>query len=385
MIKLISIFFLLLFQFSFGQLKINNVKSPNELMNVLLGDSEKIIVDNITFKGSPNAFGIFSCKLSYNTFIKEGIIMSTGDVKNALGPNDNKKASTKLNFLSDKDINIISGNKGCYDTALFEFDLVSKTDKIQFNFLFASEEYPEYVNKNVNDTFAFIVTNTNTKTSKNIAILNENENIPITVDNINHVNNSSYYTPNIGWNKKLLTTYKNDIQKLELPFVFQYDGFTKLLSATTNVIPNVKYHFKLGISDVGDQLYDSAIFLEANSLKSIGDFPESNNVVIEFNILFNTASSKIIGDESFQFLDQIIIKLKKQQNLKIKIIGHTDKEGSADYNKILSIKRAKSVASYLIDIGISKSRITTDGKGALFPKSDHKSENRRVEFNFYDQ
>ncbi len=384
MSKLISIFFLLLIQFSFGQLKINNVKTPNELMNVLLGDSENILVDNITFKGSPNAFGIFSCKLSYNTFIKEGIIMSTGDVKNALGPNNNSQASTKLNFLSDKDINIISGNKGCYDTALFEFDLVSKTNKIQFNFLFASEEYPEYVNKNVNDTFAFIVTNTKTKTSKNIAILNENENIPITVDNINHINNSSYYTPNIGWSKKLLTTYKNDIQKLELPFVFQYDGFTKLLSATTNVIPNVKYHFKLGISDVGDQLFDSAIFLEANSLKSIGDFPDSNNLVIEFNILFNTASSKIIGDESFEFLDQIVIKLKKQQNLKIKIIGHTDKEGSVDYNKILSVKRAKSVASYLIDNGINQSRITTGGKGALFPKSDNKSENRRVEFNFYD-
>lgn len=381
MSKLINVFFLLLIQFSFGQLKINNVKSPNELMNVLLGDSENILVDNITFKGSPNAFGIFSCKLSYNTFIKEGIIMSTGDVKNALGPNNNSQASTKLNFLSDKDINIISGNKGCYDTALFEFDLVSKTDKIQFNFLFASEEYPEYVNKNVNDTFAFIVTNTKTKTSKNIAILNENENIPITVDNINHVNNSSYYTPNIGWSKKLLTTYKNDIQKLELPFVFQYDGFTKLLSATTNVIPNVKYHFKLGISDVGDQLFDSAIFLEANSLKSIGKKP--NNFIVEFKILFKTASEVIEGKESFVFLDKIVTKLKNNKNLKVKIIGHTDNEGSISFNNSLSVNRAKSVSEYLIKNNIHKSRMIVVGKGSGSPKSEIKSENRRVEFVFY--
>ncbi len=382
MFKLNYIFFFFIIQFSFGQLKINNVKSPNELMNVLLGDTERIIVDNISFKGSPNAFGIFSCNLSYNTFITEGIIMSTGDVKNALGPNDDKKKSTKLNFLSDNDINIISGNKGCYDTALFEFDLVSETDKIQFNFLFASEEYPEYVNKNVNDTFAFIVTNTKTKSSKNIAILNEDENIPITVDNINHINNSSYYIPNINWNKELLTKHKNDIKTLELPFVFQYDGFTKLLSATTNVIPNVKYHFKLGISDVGDQLYDSAIFLQANSLKSIGKIPKSNSSVIEFKILFKTASAKIIGNESFNFLDQIVIKLKKQKDLKIKIIGHTDNEGTEVYNQVLSVQRAKSVAKYFMDNAINENRIRFEGKGASSPKSNNKSDNRRVEFIF---
>ncbi len=382
MFKLNYIFFFFIIQFSFGQLKINNVKSPNELMNVLLGDTERIIVDNISFKGSPNAFGIFSCNLSYNTFITEGIIMSTGDVKNALGPNDDKKKSTKLNFLSDNDINIISGNKGCYDTALFEFDLVSETDKIQFNFLFASEEYPEYVNKNVNDTFAFIVTNTKTKTSKNIAILNEDENIPITVDNINHINNSSYYIPNINWNKELLTKHINDIKTLELPFVFQYDGFTKLLSATTNVIPNVKYHFKLGISDVGDQLYDSAIFLQANSLKSIGKIPKSNSSVIEFKILFKTASAKIIGNESFNFLDQIVIKLKKQKDLKIKIIGHTDNEGTEVYNQVLSVQRAKSVAKYFMDNAINENRIRFEGKGASSLKSNNKSDNRRVEFIF---
>lgn len=381
MSKLINIFFLLVFQYSLGQLKINNVKTPNELMNVLLGDTENIIVTNITYKGSPNSFGIFTCKLSYNSFIDNGIIMSTGNAKHAIGPNDNNKKSSKVNFLSDNDINKISGNKGCYDTALFEFDLVSKTDKIQFNFLFASEEYPEYVNKNVNDTFAFIVTNTKTKTSKNIAILNENKDIPISVDNINHINNSEYYTSNVRWNNTLLTKYKNDFKKLELPFVFQYDGFTKLLSATTDVVPNIKYHFKLGISDVGNQLYDSAIFLEANSLKSIGKKP--NNFIVEYKILFKTASEIIEDKESFIFLDKIVNKLKSNKNLKVKIIGHTDNEGSVSFNKSLSVNRAKSVSEYLIMNNIHKNRMIVVGKGSDSPKSEIKSENRRVEFVFY--
>jgi len=316
--------------------------------------------------------------------------MSNGYVKNAIGPNTDTKKSTKVNFMSDPDINRISGNKGCYDTALFEFDLISATDEIQFNFFFASEEYPEYINKNVNDTFIFLVTNTVTKTSENIALLNGDKNTPITVDYINHLTNSEYYIPNIPWNKETMNAYRNDINKLELPFTFQYDGLTKLLNANVTVIPEVKYHFKLGISDVGDQLYDSAIFLEANSLRSIGkkrNLADKLNEIddqlsIDFNIRFELASDIIKGEESFKLLDDIIIQLLKHYDLKIEIIGHTDTTGSIDYNKKLSAKRAKSVADYLKRNAIDTSRIITKGVGATMPKSSLKSENRRVEFVF---
>jgi len=377
-------------QLSQSQLKIKEAISAEELMAVLLGDTENIIVSNLSIKGSPNSFGEFKCKLDYNDIIPEGIIMSNGYVKNAIGPNTDTKKSTKVNFMSDPDINRISGNKGCYDTALFEFDLISATDEIQFNFFFASEEYPEYINKNVNDTFIFLVTNTVTKTSENIALLNGDKNTPITVDYINHLTNSEYYIPNIPWNKETMNAYRNDINKLELPFTFQYDGLTKLLNANVTVIPEVKYHFKLGISDVGDQLYDSAIFLEANSLRSIGkkrNLADKLNEIddqlsIDFNIRFELASDIIKGEESFKLLDDIIIQLLKHYDLKIEIIGHTDTTGSIDYNKKLSAKRAKSVADYLKRNAIDTSRIITKGVGATMPKSSLKSENRRVEFIF---
>jgi len=359
-------------------------------MAILLGDTENIVVSNLSIKGSPNSFGEFKCKLDYNDIIPEGIIMSNGYVKNAIGPNTDTQKSTKVNFMSDADINRISGNKGCFDTALFEFDLISATDKIQFNFFFASEEYPEYVHKNVNDTFIFLVTNTITKTSENIAILNGNKNIPISVDYINHITNSEYYLPNIPWNKETMNTYRNDIKKLELPFTFQYDGFTKLLNATVTVIPEVKYHFKLGISDVGDQLYDSAIFLEANSLRSTGKKRSladklkeiDTQLSVDFNIKFEVASDKIKGEESFKLLDDIIRQLLKYNDLNIEIIGHTDDVGSFDYNKSLSIKRAKSIANYLGINNIDATRIITKGVGATQPKGNIKSENRRVEFVF---
>lgn len=388
--KYLCICLFLFFQFSQSQLKIEENLTAEELMAILLGDTENIIVSNLSIKGSPNAFGKFKCNLDYNDMIPEGVIMSNGYVQNAIGPNNDTQKSTKVNFMSDPDINRISGNKACYDTALFEFDLISVTDKIQFNFFFASEEYPEYVHKNVNDTFIFLVTNTITSKSENIAILNGDKNIPITVDYINHKTNSDYYIPNIPWNEDTLNKYRNDIAKLELPFTFQYDGFTKLLNATVTVVPEVKYHFKLGISDVGDQLYDSAIFLEANSLRSIGNKQALSERItnikeklsVDFNIGFEVDSDNIKGKESYKLLDEIVNELRKHNDLNIEIIGHTDDTGTFNYNEILSVKRARAVSNYLISNNIETSRIITKGVGATQPKSDVRFENRRVEIIF---
>ena len=245
--KLFLIALLTFCKLSFSQLKVSSVSNANELMNTLLGDSENITVSNISLSGSKKTFGIFNTNLQYNTFFNEGIIMSTGIAKDASGPNDDSKKSSKINFTSDKDINVIAEHKGCYDTALFEFDLISATDEIQFRYCFASEEYPEYVLKNVNDVFMFMVTNLEAETSENIAVLNGNPNVPITVDHINPKINSEYYIENIAYNRSNIETLKNNLAKLELAQSFQYDGFTTVLIAKAKVVPNTKYHFKLGI------------------------------------------------------------------------------------------------------------------------------------------
>ncbi|WP_290701345.1 OmpA family protein [Lacinutrix sp.] len=375
---------------SFAQLKVSDVSNANVLMNTLLGDSENIIVSNITTKGGKKTFGLFKANLNHNLFFKEGIIMSTGLAKDAIGPNDDSKKSSKINFQSDKDINIIADNKGCYDTSLFEFDLISATDEIQFNYCFASEEYPEYIFKNVNDIFIFLVTNLDTQTSKNIAILNGDSNKPITVDHINAKTNSEYYIENSSYNISTIKTLKDNPVKFELSKSFQYDGFTTVLVAKTKVIPNTKYHFKLGISDVGDQLYDSAMFLQANSLKSTGKKPQlkedlnnfETTISLDFSISFETDSSKIKGEHSFLLLEEIINILKSKPQITAKIIGHTDSVGIIEYNDILSSNRAKSVKAYLTKSGIDASRLTTKGMGERQLKNDNPDDNRRVEFVF---
>lgn len=372
-----------------GQLKVFEINDSEDIINELLGENEDITISNMKLYGQLESFGLYNCPLYYNELPKEGIIMSTGNINNAIGPNNDTRKSSKVNHNCDEDIFKIA-KKTCYDTALIEFDLVSETDEIQFNYFFASEEYPEFINKNVNDVFIFLVTNLMDNTSENIAVLNHETKTPITVDHVNHEFNSEYYLKSVLWSEENRKKYHDSLNVLELSYTFQFDGFTKMLTAKAKVIPHVTYRFKLGISDIGDQYYDSAIFLQANSLKSVGNTLDITSTIekigselsIDYDINFETASVVIEGEESFKLLANVFEELQKNKNLIITIIGHTDKNGSATYNNELSYRRAESVKNYFLTKGIAAHRISTLGKGASEPKSASFADNRRVEIIF---
>lgn len=99
------------------------------------------------------------------------------------------------------------------------------------------------------------------------------------------------------------------------------------------------------------------------------------------NIYFETNKSRILP-ESYQPLYDIIVELKLQPNLKVEIVGHTDKHGDPKANQKLSEERAKAVADFFISKGIDPSRITTRGEGFSKPVSEVDQKNRRVEFIF---
>jgi len=71
-------------------------------------------------------------------------------------------------------------------------------------------------------------------------------------------------------------------------------------------------------------------------------------------------------------------------NMHVRVIGHTDSTGSDAVNNPLSMDRAQSVRSYLVNKGVSAGRIDTEGKGSYLPvadntSSDGRARNRRVE------
>ncbi|TPN85378.1 OmpA family protein [Aquimarina algicola] len=102
-------------------------------------------------------------------------------------------------------------------------------------------------------------------------------------------------------------------------------------------------------------------------------------------ILFKTGSADIIGGAE-NIIKEVATALKEVPDVNIKIIGHTDADGSVEKNKTLSEQRAKAVKMMLVEQhDIRFSRIITEGKGETSPIADNsspqgKAKNRRVEF-----
>lgn len=97
---------------------------------------------------------------------------------------------------------------------------------------------------------------------------------------------------------------------------------------------------------------------------------------------YNRATIKPV---SFPILQEVVTLMKARPKMKLQIQGHTDNQGSRDYNVNLSKQRAASVKNYLVGQGIDKSRLTSEGYGPDKPidtndTAEGKAKNRRVDF-----
>lgn len=266
--KLLLILSLLPF-FAVGQLVTSSSQSPAQLVqNVLLGQG--VDVSNITFQGAAQAIGSFN---GANTVLgfSEGIIITTGTVNKVPngphGPNNKGNATVNNNIGGYNRLTQLVGAP-TYNAAVLEFDFVPYSDTVTFRYIFGSEEYREYVNTDFNDIFSFFISGPGYVGYQNIAKLPNNT--PVTINNINdgYINNGAYVPQ---CNNCQYFVYNGDGS--EAPYnqqakYIQYDGYTKPLEAVAKVECGKKYHLIIAIADVNDALYDSGIFLEANSLTS---------------------------------------------------------------------------------------------------------------------
>jgi outer membrane protein OmpA-like peptidoglycan-associated protein len=117
---------------------------------------------------------------------------------------------------------------------------------------------------------------------------------------------------------------------------------------------------------------------------------EGSNVRILQQVHFETASATILPD-SFPMLTEIAQLLKANPGIKrMRIEGHTDSHGAADYNLDLSKRRAASVRSWLIERGTASGRLESEGYGLTRPIQSNdtvagRAANRRVEFKIIDE
>jgi outer membrane protein OmpA-like peptidoglycan-associated protein len=125
--------------------------------------------------------------------------------------------------------------------------------------------------------------------------------------------------------------------------------------------------------------------LKPVEVASIQVSPIEENVKITLNNIFFDFDRSTLKSESFAELNRIVTLMNEKPNMQVEIAGHTDPVGPADWNMGLSERRAKSVARYLTEKGISKDRISVVffGETKLIDLTNTKegnAKNRRVEF-----
>ncbi len=221
--------------------------TPQELVEDVL-ITGCLTASNITFTGESEQIGYFSDGIPGLDF-EIGIIMSTGNVADAPGPNISGSTGDNLGGPGDSDLEAIMSGEA-HDAAILEFDFVPASDEVAFEYVFGSEEYMEFANSSFNDGFAlFISGGPEGYSNENIALI-PGTTTPVSINNINETNNSTYYINN------------------ETGADIEYDGLTVTLTARADVTACETYHIKMAITDVSDGIYDSAIFLKANSFTS---------------------------------------------------------------------------------------------------------------------
>ncbi|MGB1205428.1 MAG: choice-of-anchor L domain-containing protein [Chitinophagales bacterium] len=242
-----------------GPIQTQSGLTPQYLVEDVFIGGGCFTVENISFSGAGVAGGYFS-NGSSSIGLDEGIILSSGDIATAEDNNDNadfpnlsflnNTGTDLLNVAGDVDLDLAGNSE---DAAVLEFDFTPTTNIITFDYVFASEEYPDYVDAGFNDVFGFFISGPGingifSNNAENIALI-PNTNTYVAIDNVNDEDFSQYYIANTG-------------------NLIDYDAYTTILTAIATVIPCETYHIKLAISDIGDGVLDSAVFLAANSFSA---------------------------------------------------------------------------------------------------------------------
>ena len=250
--------------------KLFNTYTPEELVKKVFIKGGDCSVENVTFKGlgwnsttqqwtsttnvGDRSLGYFSHGTEEGLGMKNGLVLVTGNIKDAKGPNTLNNGMIGGLVGTDADLNgLLTSGYTAYTISILEFDFYPSTTAISFDYIFASEEWPSFTCTGFNDVFGFFISGPGISGNKNIALV-PGTNLPVSINSVNDQYcgsaNVQYYVPAAG---NIYT---------------QFNAHTKMFTtATQTVQPGQKYHLKLAVANVnGDNWYGSGVFLRTGSL-----------------------------------------------------------------------------------------------------------------------
>lgn len=236
-----------------NELTINTSATALDMANAIFGTG--VTVTTASFQGDAASSGVYSGALGTIAGISptdSGVILSTGrvvDFTNSSGTTNTNTAAnlstdTAAGINGDAQLNTVAG-MATFDGAILNATFVPDGDYLTMQFVFSSEEYPEYVNGSVNDAFGVWVNGTFVPVTVSVAG-------NVAIDEVNGGKNENLYRDNT------LDQFNTEM-----------DGITYVLSLKAPVNKGVANTIKIGIADGGDSIYDSNLLIMGDSVQTV--------------------------------------------------------------------------------------------------------------------
>ena len=222
--------------------------TATDMANAIFGDG--VTVTGATYYGDIDSAGIYTDgdRLAPGVMPSDsGVILSTGNAESFTNTRGsaNQNANTSVNtsgINNHPDFNAEAGT-ATYDAAYLDVDFIPDSNLMTMQFVFSSEEYPEFQNSIYQDFVGVWINGQLVEVE-----VGDGDTDP---GNINTTNNINMYVDN-----------QNSDYNTEM------DGFTITMTLTMNVNPGVVNSMRIAIADVSDSQYDSNLLIAGNSVQT---------------------------------------------------------------------------------------------------------------------
>lgn len=253
------------------------------MARLIFGDGARVV--SASYTGDSRSSAIYSNGDAISPFATPGdtgVILSTGravDFTQASGdPNRSPSTSTDTSGPNNNAMfNALAGTN-TYDAAWLDITFIPNAAQMTMQFVFSSEEFPEFINSVYNDV---------------VGVWVNGQHVPLAIGNGQiSVNNLAPQTTN-----NLFVDNTGDAYNTEM------DGFTVTMSLVMNVAPGVTNSIRIGIADTADAQYDSNLLIAANSIQT-ALIAQDDWVELKMN---GSVTADLLGNDSGTAANALVI------------------------------------------------------------------------------